>query len=83
MPKELIHSKYGPEIEGQPESVLHIGWTRDHEHVEAAVLMPDGRPLKPSTPEGNGWFVQLDRAGINRAIRALRAARDQAYGRDE
>lgn len=30
-----------------------------------------------------GWFVQLDRAGINNLIRNLRKARDEAYGRDE
>jgi hypothetical protein len=30
-----------------------------------------------------GLFVDLDRAGINQAIRVLRRARDQAFGRDE
>lgn len=30
----------------------------------------------------NGWFVTLDREGCNRAIRALRRARDAAYGTD-
>jgi hypothetical protein len=30
----------------------------------------------------NGWFVTLDRDGCNRAIRALRKARDAAFGPD-
>lgn len=29
-----------------------------------------------------GWHVTLDRDGINRAIRALRKARDAAFGAD-
>lgn len=29
-----------------------------------------------------GYFVHLDRAGINRMIRTLRRARDTAYGAD-
>jgi len=31
----------------------------------------------------DGMFVDLDRRGINRLIRNLRRARDQAFGRDE
>lgn len=31
----------------------------------------------------DGWYADLDRAGINRLIKALRRARDQAFGRDE
>jgi hypothetical protein len=33
-------------------------------------------------PGTEGWFVNLDRASINRLIRALRKARDQAFGAD-
>lgn len=29
-----------------------------------------------------GWHVTLDRDGVNRAIRALRKARDAAFGAD-
>lgn len=32
--------------------------------------------------EMTGWFATLDREGINRLIRALRRARDAAYGAD-
>lgn len=31
----------------------------------------------------DGWRITLDRGGINRLIRSLRRARDQAFGRDE
>ena len=31
----------------------------------------------------DGWFIDLDRQGINKLIRDLRRARDQAFGRDE
>lgn len=32
---------------------------------------------------GQGFYVNLDRDGINKLIRHLRRARDQAFGRDE
>src|SRR5947207_9316654 len=31
----------------------------------------------------DGWYASLDRAGVNKLIRVLRTARDQAFGRDE
>ena len=36
-----------------------------------------------SIPRAAGIYIDLDRAGINRLIRNLRRARDQAFGRDE
>lgn len=39
------------------------------------------RSVGPGEPF-DGWFVTLDRDGCNRAIRALRKARDAAYGPD-
>jgi len=57
----------------------------------AAVVAPGGgrAPSEIAYPaaEGThdpctGWFMQLDRAGINRLIRVLRRARDQAFGED-
>lgn len=53
---------------------------------------PSGLPansVTDSAPPGGkamlfyGWSVTLDRAGLNRLIRTLRRARDNAYGRDE
>lgn len=85
MPKTIINSRFPSELE---QTHLHIGWTKDgSEHVEvsvqnetiAAECAAQGRPHDSRS----GWFVQLDRAGINRAIRSLRQARDDAFGRDE
>jgi len=86
MPKEMIPDRYtGSDddavAEGSPTQV-RVGWSKETGHVEVATVAPDHMVLEP-TPEGNGWFVQMDRAGLNRLIRALRTARDQAFGRDE
>lgn len=40
-------------------------------------VIPDYQPFF------DGWHVDLDRSGINRMIRALRRARDSAFGKDE
>ena len=34
-------------------------------------------------PVRSGFYVPLDRRGVNELIRTLRRARDQAYGKDE
>lgn len=85
MPKEYIEDRYASDDDdavanGSPTRV-RVGWSREAEHVEIATIAPDEMTLRP-TPEGNGWFVQLDRGGLNRLIRTLRKARDQAYGQD-
>lgn len=82
MPKIEVHSKYPDPDSGPAESRVRVGWTPGREHVEVATLAQDGQVLQPG-PEANGWFVQLDRTGINDLIRGLRQARDKAYGRDE
>lgn len=81
MPKEIIYSRYLGNDEA-PEPWVKIGWSKEAEHVELATLNADDYPLEPF-PEANGWFVQMDRPGINRLIKALRQARDDAYGKDE
>lgn len=98
MPKETIDSRFVGEVLTDPRdgsqvhtecTYLHVGWTKERDHVEMAVRAhvhgPDSPGYQAEVPPGtgDGLFVQLDRAGINRAIRALRTARDQAYGRDE
>lgn len=80
MPKELITRR--PATVDSNETLVKVGWNRKAEYVQVATLAPDDRPLQP-TPEGNGWHVDMDRESINRLIRALRRARDQAFGRDE
>lgn len=96
MPKEFVESKYlgqtypirdgvtGDQYDEAPvESTrLRIGWSKEAGHVEVATVAPDGVVLEPGV-EANGWFMQLDRGGINHAIKVLRQARDQAYGKDE
>ena len=91
MPKEIINSAYyGQEVNDPATGTLvrvepthlHVGWTKDREHVEVAVLNTDIKSEHPGDTR-QGWFMQIDREGCNRAIRALRKARDDAYGRDE
>jgi hypothetical protein len=53
----------------------------DADIPEEASLLVD--PLVKASDLGRGLFATLDREGINRLIRVLRRARDQAYGRDE
>jgi hypothetical protein len=85
MPKEYIEDRWtghdNDEVANGSQTKVRVGWSREAEHVEVATVAPDDWPLSP-TPEGNGWFVQLDRAGLNRLIRSLRKARDQAFGTD-
>lgn len=85
MPKEYIEDRWtGHDDDAVAEgssAKVKVGWSREAGHVEVATVAPDDMTLRP-TPEGNGWFVQLDRAGLNRLIRTLRKARDSAYGPD-
>lgn len=82
MPKEVIYNDGHP---NNGNSHLRVGWAKDG-WVQVATVDPDREPIYSNDekiPESNGWFIALDRRGINAAIRALRTARDQAYGRDE
>lgn len=85
MPKEYIEDRWtghdNDDVAAGSSSKVKVGWSKEAGHVEVATVAPDAMTLQP-TPEGNGWFVQLDRAGINRLIRTLRRARDDAYGSD-
>lgn len=85
MPKAIIKSRYPDPEGGPPETIVRVGWTPGREHVEVATVMPNEhvRLPEPTLEQSNGWFVQLDRTGINELIRTLRQARDKAYGRDE
>lgn len=73
MPRERITSqRTNPEDHGR---VLIIGWGNGDNSLQTATS---------TDPDGSGAeWVTLDRAGANRAIRALRRARDAAFGRDE
>lgn len=71
MPKENI----GPSVPSNFHA--EVIWARD-KFVQVATINTG----EPELAEVRGWHVDLDRAGINRLIRALRKARDQAYGAD-
>lgn len=75
MPKEVVHtSQYPGEA---PNPVVPVFWSRDG-FVQLGVVMVDG-----SEDPANGLYCDLNRDQINRLVRNLRRARDQAYGRDE
>lgn len=96
MPKVIVNDKhegYIPRVldaEGKwvttppelvaPHAFVELGWSKEAEHVELATK-EGGDIDEPGNPR-HGWYVQMDRAGINRLIRALRDARDQAFGKD-
>lgn len=89
MPKEMIH---------QPEAPfsVEVNWHRDANVVQIASVT---RPVVGNAPLplaelvdkwddetkelATGLFCTLDRHQVNRLIRTLRRARDQAFGRDE
>lgn len=56
---------------------IHIGWVKG-KSVEIGAASFDPSHERPS----DGVFMSLDRDGINRLIKSLRKARDQAYGAD-
>lgn len=96
MPKELVHGSELPFGDNGAVAVVETIWHRDAEHVQVATRCLDRSTHEPwvehyAEPGGragtvtvaDGFFVNLDRKGINDLIRNLRRARDQAYGRDE
>lgn len=76
MPKEITHDEnYGKHDEYRQ---IEVRWSRN-KYVEVATV----DNLEPSTDGAiNGIFLGLNRDGINRLIRSLRKARDQAFGAD-
>ena len=59
---------------------LVVGWSRETGHVEIGM-----DELLIATEHGThdrGMYASFDRAGLNRVIRSLRKARDQAFGPD-
>lgn len=83
MPKENINDR------GNRDFRVEVSWSPDAGYVQIATVhrktpatMPGDDPGDPDQPL-DGWHATLDRDGINRTIRALRKARDAAFGRDE
>lgn len=71
MPKEVI--TYGNYERGEPW--IQVGWTRGLD-VQLGVLVE--KDVHPDVVR----YADLDREGINKLIRTLRKARDQAFGSD-
>lgn len=82
MPKENINCTAMRELRAE------VGWEQGR-WVQLATTNQKSQLTLPGDNEGDapqvfgGWHVTLDREGINRLIRVLRRARDQAFGRDE
>ena len=75
MPKQSINGFYSFD---DKHLAVDVGWGRDAD-VQIGTVDRDAEQYSPEA----GWFVNLDRRGINELIRVLRKARDQAYGKDE
>lgn len=83
MPKETVQTEDGQ---------VAVGWQRDRDVQLGVALRPvvqyiDGGATTDATTTTTqsfkeGQWLTLDRAGLNRLIRALRKARDAAFGAD-
>lgn len=88
MPKEVLHDDrlldpgmaevLGVSAGNSTPYAVEVTWGRDG----AVQLSTVHLQREQYTPE-RGYFVDLDRGMVNRLIRVLRRARDQAYGTDE
>lgn len=99
MPKELIYGEDPPYTEkSSARSVIGVHWDRDNYLQVSTALFNDDLTYvdghgETHKAEGDhklhreiwsqGFYVSLDRSGVNALIRHLRRARDQAFGRDE
>jgi len=96
MPRERITSTTQPRgdliVTWSRDSIVQIATTVNDadERLRAWTEATTGGtdqpvPTAPGTSfrTFDGWHINLDRAGLNQLIRVLRAARDQAFGKDE
>lgn len=95
MPAEKVYGQqtYSPPVGlglEEPKAqvpIVDVRWGREQGYVQVVTKAEDAWGGRWSEDEGShftdGMFVDLDRTGINRLIRNLRRARDQAFGRDE
>lgn len=92
MPKEIVHGE-SFHLDGQPEEqwehpVAVVTWSRESGDVQLVTRLHDAEvptleEHEAGIPVKYGYYVSLNRRGINDLIRNLRRARDQAFGRDE
>jgi hypothetical protein len=90
MPKEKIYGDKPFGEEHPEQSVVEVRWDQESGYFQIAtkeamaeVFMAGDELPENTIPAQYGWYVTLDRRGINDLIKTLRRARDQAYGRDE
>lgn len=90
MPKESVYGiQHVRETRDDHPMVptVDVLWGRDGGYVQIVSKVEDadgGRwSDSPETHFTDGMYVDLDRNEINRLIRNLRRARDQAFGKDE
>lgn len=81
------------------QSVVGVHWGREAEYVQMSTMLfnddlkystfdgevhtSEGQEAFRRKLWAEGFYVDLDRKGINDLIRFLRKARDQAFGQDE
>ena len=83
MPKEIIlNARVGFPDEDSREPLVELSWQRDLEYVQIATFARHPES-KETIGRDDAQFVTLERHGINKMIRVLRKARDQAFGKDE
>jgi hypothetical protein len=92
MPKEKVYGLPSPSHDEGPATpentgVAEVRWHRESELVQL-VTRADGYEVLLGNESAevavkHGYYVALDRRGINDLIRKLRRARDNAFGRDE
>lgn len=71
-------------VEDQP--IVEVRWNRWPDSYVSLVSRLASCEVSPAGEDilaSYGFYVELDRDGINDVIRKLRRARDQAFGRDE
>lgn len=73
MPAEKINDA------NSPYHRVHVAWGSGAQ----GVTVGSDWTRADAPPAWEGTFATLDRAGVNRMIRALRKARDQVFGKDE
>lgn len=91
MPSEKTYGEqFTPEVplDYEPQvPLVDVRWGRDQGYVQIvtkALSAHGGRWAESDdTHVTDGFYVDLNRQAINKLIRDLRRARDQAFGRDE
>ena len=82
MPKEIVLGDLRSEHpENEVEPLVQVSW--DPQPIGDVRIATFTRAKETHETLWDGYYVVLDRNGINRLIKNLRKARDSAFGRDE